>query len=223
MRPLSYFIGPDEICPPVVICHWDEPLWGLICQPVCRSFAVGSARVLIVDRASVLWGLMAAEKQPSTDDKNPDSKTARPANGEIVVPNEDGTTDFSQLQRALKASKTSDKLAMYCFDLLNLDGGDLRGLPLTERKAVLQRLIAMTDLLYSEHFDVTGTELYKSACGMGLKGIVSKQRDGKYRSGGTGSRFGGVPRCGTSAEFGPAALRKEQRAGRGIKVPWISR
>lgn len=105
--------------------------------------------------------------------------------GEIVVPNVDGTTDFSQLQRALKASKPSDKLAMYCFDLLYLDGGDLRGLPLIERKALLQKLISKTDLLYSEQFDVSGAELYKHACKMGLEGIVSKQRDGKYRSGRT--------------------------------------
>jgi bifunctional non-homologous end joining protein LigD len=107
--------------------------------------------------------------------------------GEIVVPNEDGTTDFSQLQRALKASKPSDRLAMYCFDLLYLDGGDLRQLPLTERKALLQKLIAKTDLLYSEHFQTSGAELLKHACAMGLEGIVSKQRDSKYRSGRTDS------------------------------------
>lgn len=105
--------------------------------------------------------------------------------GEIVAPNEDGTTDFSQLQRALKASKPSDKLAMYCFDLLYLDGGDLRGLPLIERKTMLQKLIAKTDLLYSKHFDATGADLYKHGCAMSLEGIVSKQLDGKYRSGRT--------------------------------------
>jgi len=66
-----------------------------------------------------------------------------------------------------------------------MDGSDLRGLPLVERKAMLQPIIARTDLLYSEHFDVAGAELFAHACAMGLEGIVSKQRDGKYRSGRT--------------------------------------
>jgi bifunctional non-homologous end joining protein LigD len=105
--------------------------------------------------------------------------------GEIVVPNEDGTTDFSQLQRALKASKPSDKLALYAFDLLYLDGSDLRSLPLVQRKAMLAKLIARTDLLYSEHFETTGAELLKNACSMGLEGIVAKQKDAPYRSGRT--------------------------------------
>lgn len=105
--------------------------------------------------------------------------------GEIVVPNEDGTTDFSQLQRALKASKPSDKLALYAFDLLYLDGCDLRGLKLIERKAMLAKLIGKSDILMSEHFEVPGVDLYNHACAMGLEGIVSKQRESPYRSGRT--------------------------------------
>ncbi len=60
--------------------------------------------------------------------------------GEIVVPAADGTTDFSVLQNELKGKST--KIAMVAFDLLYLNGYDLRKLPLIERKALLKKLIA---------------------------------------------------------------------------------
>jgi hypothetical protein len=62
--------------------------------------------------------------------------------GEIVVPAADGTTDFSVLQNELKG--TSDKIVMVAFDFLYLNGQDVRKLPLMERKALLQKLIAKT-------------------------------------------------------------------------------
>jgi len=57
--------------------------------------------------------------------------------GEVVVPAADGTTDFSVLQNQLKGK--SDKIVMVAFDLLYLNGYDLRKLPLVERKAQLRR------------------------------------------------------------------------------------
>jgi bifunctional non-homologous end joining protein LigD len=60
--------------------------------------------------------------------------------GEVVVPAADGTTDFSVLQNELKGK--SDKIAMVAFDLLYLNGHDLRKLPLVERKTLLKKLIA---------------------------------------------------------------------------------
>src|SRR6195952_3127090 len=59
--------------------------------------------------------------------------------GEVVVPAEDGTTDFSVLQNELKGN--SKKLVMVAFDLLYLNGQDVRKLPLMERKAILKKLI----------------------------------------------------------------------------------
>jgi hypothetical protein len=63
--------------------------------------------------------------------------------GEAVVPSADGTTDFSVLQNELKGR--SKKIVMVAFDLLYFNGYDLRKLPLSERKALLQKIIAKTD------------------------------------------------------------------------------
>src|SRR5712672_2432168 len=59
--------------------------------------------------------------------------------GEVVVPSADGTTDFSVLQNELKGR--SKKIVMVAFDLLYLNGYDLRKLPLSERKALLKKII----------------------------------------------------------------------------------
>jgi bifunctional non-homologous end joining protein LigD len=103
--------------------------------------------------------------------------------GEVVVPAANGTTDFSALQNELKGR--SAKIVMVAFDLLYLNGRDLRGLPLHERKAVLKKIIADTDVQFSESFEVDGREMYKHACKTGLEGVVSKLRDSRYRSGRT--------------------------------------
>jgi bifunctional non-homologous end joining protein LigD len=101
--------------------------------------------------------------------------------GEVVVPAADGTTDFSVLQNQLRGK--FDKIVMVAFDLLYLNGYDLRKLPLVDRKAHLKKLIAKTAIQFSESFEVDGPEIYKHACKTGLEGIVSKVRDSKYSSG----------------------------------------
>jgi len=98
-----------------------------------------------------------------------------------VVPAEDGTTDFSVLQNELKGKST--KIMIVAFDLLYLNGCDLRGLPLYERKVVLKKIIADTDVQFSESFEIEGREMYKQACKVGLEGVVSKVRDSRYNSG----------------------------------------
>jgi bifunctional non-homologous end joining protein LigD len=101
--------------------------------------------------------------------------------GEVVVPAEDGTTDFSVLRNELRGR--SKKIVMVAFDLLYLNGYDLRNLPLFERKALLQKIIAETDVQFSESFEVDGAEMYKHACKTGLEGVVSKVRDTRHVSG----------------------------------------
>jgi bifunctional non-homologous end joining protein LigD len=98
--------------------------------------------------------------------------------GEVVVPAEDGTTDFSVLQNELQGR--SDKLVMVAFDLLYLNGQDLRRLPLIDRKAALQKLIAKTPIQFSESFELDGQQMYRHACEVGLEGVVSKVRDSHY-------------------------------------------
>src|SRR6476659_6470115 len=82
-----------------------------------------------------------------------------------------GTTDFSVLKNELNGR--SAKIVMVAFDLLYLNGRDLRGLPLHERKAVLKKIIADTDVQFSESFEVDEREMYKCACKTGLQGVVS--------------------------------------------------
>jgi bifunctional non-homologous end joining protein LigD len=101
--------------------------------------------------------------------------------GEVVAPAEDGTTDFSVLQNELKGKST--KVALVAFDLLYLNGYDLRKLPLIERKAQLKKIIAGTDVQLSETFEVDGAEMFAHACKVGLEGVLSKVRDSRYGSG----------------------------------------
>jgi bifunctional non-homologous end joining protein LigD len=101
--------------------------------------------------------------------------------GEVIVPSDSGVSDFSVLQNELRGK--SNKLVLYAFDLLYLNGFDLRKAPLFERKVLLRKLIANTDILFSESFETDGAAMFKHACKMGLEGIVSKVRDSRYNSG----------------------------------------
>jgi bifunctional non-homologous end joining protein LigD len=106
--------------------------------------------------------------------------------GEIVVEDDKGISNFSLLQTDLKDGRT-DRFVYYVFDLLHLDGRDLRGEKLPERKAMLARLLKGAGkagvIRYTDHFDEDGPLIYRHACDMGLEGIVSKRRDASYRSG----------------------------------------
>lgn len=101
--------------------------------------------------------------------------------GEVVVPAADGTTDFSVLQNELKGN--SSKLVLVAFDLLYLNGRDLRREPLVQRKAELKKIVSGTDVQLSENFELDGREIFAHACKVGLEGIVSKVRDSVYTSG----------------------------------------
>jgi len=101
--------------------------------------------------------------------------------GEVVAPAADGTTDFSVLQNELKGKST--RIVMVAFDLLYLNGYDLRKLPLEERKSHLKKLIGKTAIQFSESFEADGPEMYKYACSVGLEGVVSKVRDSRYPAG----------------------------------------
>lgn len=104
--------------------------------------------------------------------------------GEVVVIHE-GRTNFSELQAEL-ARGDQDRLLYYAFDLLWLDGQDLRKTPQLERKAMLQGLIDTYQLeppvLFSEHVIGDGQELFEHAAKLNYEGIVSKKVDAPYRS-----------------------------------------
>ncbi|HWW48285.1 MAG TPA: DNA ligase D [Xanthobacteraceae bacterium] len=108
--------------------------------------------------------------------------------GEVVALNKEGNPDFATLQAALSDGVT-DALVFYAFDLLFLGGEDLRKLPLTERKELLQKLLnklrggSKAVIRYVEHFAIDGPAMLETARRMGLEGIVSKKAGASYRSG----------------------------------------
>jgi bifunctional non-homologous end joining protein LigD len=104
--------------------------------------------------------------------------------GELVVENGSGASDFSALQADLSAGR-SDRFVFYVFDLLYLDGFDLRGLSLLERKTILEKVVGSEpDLIrYSSHFEENGGLVLRHACRLSLEGVISKLRDAPYRSG----------------------------------------
>ena len=104
--------------------------------------------------------------------------------GEAVVENGGGASDFSLLQADLSEGRT-DRFRFYAFDLISLDGYDLRDVPLVKRKALLEKLLvgAQDPLRISQHFEENGELVLKHACRLGLEGVISKQRDSPYRSG----------------------------------------
>jgi bifunctional non-homologous end joining protein LigD len=99
---------------------------------------------------------------------------------EIVVCATDGKPDFGALMAGQR-----EGLCAWCFDMMELDGRDLRPLPLSERKAQLRNLLIRADeetLRYSEEFP-DPVKLLQVADKMGLEGIVSKKASQPYKSG----------------------------------------
>jgi bifunctional non-homologous end joining protein LigD len=108
--------------------------------------------------------------------------------GEVVVLNERGVSDFQTLQNSLNVASDAT-LVYYAFDLLHLDGRDLRAVPLVERKALLkalldgQKQVLETTIRLSDHVQGQGPEFFRQACELGVEGIVSKRANAPYRSG----------------------------------------
>jgi bifunctional non-homologous end joining protein LigD len=102
--------------------------------------------------------------------------------GEVAVLDERGVTSFHALQTA--ASIPASKLRYFVFDLLHLDGHDLTGVPLVERKEALRALLAASAPLdvvqFSDHVAGHGAEFFETACASGVEGIVSKRAASRY-------------------------------------------
>lgn len=108
--------------------------------------------------------------------------------GEAVVLDDKGRSDFGMLQRALgrrPAAHEPGEIIFYAFDLLYLDGRDLRRLPQHERRRLLQPIVAgrCGAIRLSEEVDADGEEFFRVACAHGLEGIIAKHRGRPYRSG----------------------------------------
>ena len=103
--------------------------------------------------------------------------------GEAVVPGTNGIPDFQALRREL--GKGSGQVIYEAFDLLYLDGMDLRGASLLDRKHALEKLLAEApaNLVYLGYLEGDGPTLYRHACALHLEGLVSKRSDSVYRFG----------------------------------------
>jgi bifunctional non-homologous end joining protein LigD len=104
--------------------------------------------------------------------------------GEAVACGEDGIAVFERI----RYRHHDANVFLYAFDLIELDGNDLRSDPLAVRKATLASLVAGTSagLRFNEHMETKdGPLVFQHACKLGLEGIVSKRKDSRYRSGRT--------------------------------------
>lgn len=107
--------------------------------------------------------------------------------GELVWIDENGRCDFQKLQNALHDNNRKNifRLKYYVFDILYLDGEDLRKKSLLERKTVLKKLLksAPSSIKYSDHIKLNGKEFFNLTCEQKLEGIVSKKANAAYHSG----------------------------------------
>jgi bifunctional non-homologous end joining protein LigD len=115
--------------------------------------------------------------------------------GDIVVAAADGTTDFSVLQNELKGKSTS--IMLVAFDLLYLNGRDIRKLPLFQRKAELKKILSGTDIQFSESFEIDGREMLAHVCSSASKAWSQKS--------------GAAP---TRRDAQPTGSRRPARSGR---------
>lgn len=106
--------------------------------------------------------------------------------GEVVALEANGISSFQALQNVFSERRTND-LLYYCFDLLFLDGYDLRGVPLEQRKQLLAELFESlapdAKFRYSDHVIGKGPDFLRQCCRKGLEGVVSKRRDRPYVGG----------------------------------------
>lgn len=105
--------------------------------------------------------------------------------GEVIVQDEQGRSDFAAIRSTI--AERPEELVFMAFDLLHLNGRDLRKLPLEERREKLRQLIGEADprqpIHFSEHIAGIGAEVFAAADRMGLEGIVSKRLGSRYCSG----------------------------------------
>ncbi|MCX6376804.1 MAG: DNA ligase, partial [Armatimonadetes bacterium] len=100
--------------------------------------------------------------------------------GEVVVVDENGVSQFQALQNYIKTRRGT--LVYYAFDILYLQGHDLMGLPLRRRKEILRRVLPENAITrYSDHIEREGTRLFRLAVERGLEGVLAKRADSTYQ------------------------------------------
>ncbi len=120
--------------------------------------------------------------------------------GEVVIADQSGKSDFQALQSYMK-NPEGNSLRYVVFDILALDGEDLRAKPLIERKKILSKLLKKmpSEIIESKYVRGKGSESFAAACGLKLEGIVGKRTDSEY----SGTRNGDwiKIKCSNRQEF----------------------
>lgn len=169
---------------------------------------IGGGAVRLVTRNGKDW----TEKYPAIADALAELGVESAAiDGELVAVDADGRSDFSALQGA---AASGVGLVYYAFDLLSLDGTDLKPEPLAARKTALEAVIGNSKglLRYSDHIEGQGETVIEKACAMHLEGIISKKRDAPYRSGRSAGWI--KSKCVGNDEFVVIGYRKSDKRGR---------
>ncbi|WP_133500932.1 DNA ligase D [Cognatilysobacter terrigena] len=138
-------------------------------------------------RSPAAWsrnGIPWNERAPYLMQWLKDFGTTAVFDGELIVVDKAGYSDFNALQKALSDKDPRD-MRYVIFDLLAVDGHDLRGAPLVERKALLEQLLQGADprLVYSSHIVGRGPEIFDAARDRGMEGIISKRVGSTYVDG----------------------------------------
>jgi bifunctional non-homologous end joining protein LigD len=136
--------------------------------------------------------------------------------GEVAVVDDQGRTSFQALQNALSDS-TGRNLVYFVFDVLYLDGYDLQGVKLADRKDLLRKLIPDTarGVRFSADVRGSGQEFFKQACALGLEGAISKRADSTYR-GGVRTRDWIKVKCGRRQEMVIGGFTEPQGSRNGL-------
>ncbi|MDX6749058.1 DNA ligase D [Geminicoccaceae bacterium 1502E] len=135
--------------------------------------------------------------------------------GEAVALLEDGRPSFGALQRSLEEERGGE-IVFFAFDLLHLDGEDLRREPLENRKQRLEALLGGSrgPIRYLDHQAGSGAPFLAAACEMALEGVVSKRRDRPYTSG--RNRNWQKSKCVERQEFAIVGFTHPKGGGKGV-------
>ncbi len=137
--------------------------------------------------------------------------------GEIVIPGDNGAPDFGALQAAFEAGRTNE-IVYYVFDMPFYAGYDLRPVSLTARRLLLADVMQgskSSRIRFSQDFSGNGNDILRSACDMGLEGVMGKKKGAAYVSGRTQSWI--KLKCSRRQEFVVAGYTSPTTAGRGFK------
>ena len=137
-------------------------------------------KVSLKSRNKIDW---TTELQPLADAIEKRSFKNLVFDGEVVLLDKDGKSNFQLLQNTIKSGQTAPFI-YYVFDILYYDGFDLKPLPLIQRKEILRSLIPEKhpSLVYSDHILNNGEDIFHHSCELALEGIISKKIDSPYES-----------------------------------------